>query len=227
MEFAKPVPADDKNYIFTEGIDYSKTSQTSIWGPEDRPTQDMLRRTVKEGSTWVNLAAGDGRYNTLIASIASKVVDVDIDRGALNKLFENTPEIYKERLQLETFNLVEKFPLESDMYDGVFNSGTLYLFPEEVFVKMASEISRILKVGGYIAIELAVNIKRVSPTGESVVFGDEPLYSREEAVEVMNRVFPGFDIKYSDGDMVQCPVPEANPPYDFSCDTLLVEGRKL
>lgn len=227
MEFAKPVPADEKNYIFTEGIDYTKTSSTSIWGPEDKATQDMLKRTVKEGSTWVNLAAGDGRYNTIIASIAKKVVDVDIDRGALNKLLENTTEQYRGKLQLETFNLVEKFPLESGMYDGVFNSGTLYLFPEEVFVKMASEISRILKVGGYIAIELAVNIKRVSPKGEAVVFGDEPLYSREEAIGVMNRAFPGFDMKYSDGDMVKCPVPEANPPYDFSCDTLLVEGRKL
>ncbi|MHC1716280.1 MAG: class I SAM-dependent methyltransferase [Candidatus Dojkabacteria bacterium] len=227
MELAKPVPADEKNYIFSEGIDYTKTSSNSIWGKDDKATEEMLRRTVKKGSTWVNLAAGDGRYNTLIASIADKVVDVDIDRGALDKLLRNTPEGYKSKIQLEVFNLVKKFPLESDMYDGVFNSGTLYVFPEDVFIEMASEISRILKVGGYIAIELGVNIKRISPTGEPVVFGDEPLYSREEAIVVMNKAFPGFDLKYSDGDKVQCHIYEANPPYEFFSDILLVEGRKV
>lgn len=223
----KPLLADESKYIFTEGIDYSKTSKSSIWGEEDSSTKDMLKRLVKQDSKWVNLASGDGRYNTLIAQIASEVTDVDIDEGALQKLYDNTPKDIQSKLILKSFNIVKPFPLDSDHYDGLFSSGTLYLFPEEVLMNIAREISRILKVGGYIALEWAINIRRVSPTGESVVFGTEPLYDREKAVQIVKEAFPNFEILFVDGEKVYSNESEANPPYDFYCDTLLIEGKRI
>lgn len=224
---SKPFVADEENYIFTEGIDYSKTSNNSIWGEEDAPTIDMLNRVVHRSSKWVNLASGDGRYNTLIASVADIVVDVDIDEGALEKLVNNSSEEIKSKLVLKSFNIVESFPLESNSYDGVFSSGTLYLFPEDVLEKIGKEISRILKVGGYIALEWAINIKRISPSGESVIFGSEPLYDRESAIAVIKRVFPNFEIRFLEGEKIYSNESEANPPYEFWGETLLIEGKKV
>ena len=223
----KPVPTDEKNYIFTEGIDYSKTSKSSIWGDEDISTMELLKRVVKPESKWVNLASGDGRYNSFIANIASEVTDVDIDEGALQKLYINTPEEIKGRLILKSFNIVERFPLESDTYDGLFSSGTLYLFPEDVLKNIGREISRVLKIGGYIALEWAINIKRVSPMGEPVIFGTEPLYDKHRAVNVIKEVFPNFEITFLDGEKIYSNESEANPPYEFYCETLLIEGRKV
>lgn len=223
----KPFQADESKYIFTEGIDYSKTSKNSIWGDEDISTQNMLKELVKPDSKWVNLASGDGRYNLLIAQIAKEVIDVDIDEGALKKLYENTPEVIKNKLVLKSFNIVKPFPLESDTYDGLFSSGTLYLFPEDVFINIAKEISRILKVGGYIALEWAINIKRVSPTGKPVVFGSEPLYDKEKTINVIQKAFPSYEIKFIDGEKVYSDESEANPPYHFYCETLLIVGEKF
>ncbi|HQI92689.1 MAG TPA: methyltransferase domain-containing protein [Candidatus Dojkabacteria bacterium] len=223
----KPFQADESKYIFTEGIDYSKTSKNSIWGDEDISTINILKKLVKPNSKWVNLASGDGRYNSLIAQIAKEVIDVDIDEGALHKLYENTPNDIKNKLVLKSFNIVKPFPLESDTYDGLFSSGTLYLFPEDVFINIAQEISRILKVGGYIALEWAINIKRVSPAGKPVVFGTEPLYDRDRAINVIHKAFPNYEIKFIDGEKIYSEESEANPPYKFYCDTLLIEGRKI
>ncbi len=222
----KPFQADESKYIFTEGIDYSKTSRNSIWGQEDFSTKELLKRLVKPSSKWVNLASGDGRYNNLIASVADKVIDVDIDECALQKLYENTLEIFKSKLTLKSFNIVKPFPLESNTYDGLFSSGTLYLFPEDIFINIAKETSRILKVGGYIALEWAINIRRISPTGEPIVFGTEPLYDREKTINVIQKAFPNFKISFIDGEKVYSEESEANPPYEFYCDTLLIEGKK-
>ncbi|MBI2356928.1 methyltransferase domain-containing protein [Candidatus Dojkabacteria bacterium] len=227
MPKAKPVPANEKEFVFSEGIDYSKTSKSSIWGKEDTATVDFLKRVVKKGTSWVNLAAGDGRYNNLIANTADNVLDVDIDQGALDKLFANTPVNLQRKLELKVFNLVKSFPLDSNSYDGVFNSGTLYLFPEMIFNVMATEISRILRVGGKIAIEFSINIKRIDREGQRLVFGEEPMYTKETAIKMLNNAFPNFNMKYTDGDSVVDDTKEANPPYMFYCDTLLVEGTKV
>lgn len=223
----KPFIADENNYIFTEGIDYSKTSNNSIWGEEDITTKEMLKRLVKFNSKWINLASGDGRYNTLIAKIASEVTDVDIDEGALQKLYKNTPKDIRKKLILKSFNIVDPFPLVSDKYDGLFSSGTLYLFPEEIFTNIAKEISRILKVGGYIALEWAIDIKRVSPSGELVTFGTEPMYDKERTTNVIQKAFPNFKLNFIDGEDVYSNEMEANPPYEFYCKTLLIEGKKI
>jgi len=227
MQKTVPVIANEKEYIFTEGIDYSQTSASSIWGKEDAATVALLMSLVTSGSQWVNLAAGDGRYNHLIANVADKVVAVDLDQGALDKLLENTSAVIRGKIECMVFNLVKEFPLVSDSYDGIFNSGTLYLFPEEIFYKMALEMARILKIGGKIAIEFSINIKRIDRNEKVLVFGDEPLYTRDTAITMLNKAFPNFDMKYTDGDKVVDDTKEANPPYMFYCDTLLVEGTKL
>ena len=57
----------------------------SIWGREDSDTVKILNRLELKGR-WLNLAAGDGRYNSLLLSKVEHLVVADIDSKALKKL---------------------------------------------------------------------------------------------------------------------------------------------
>lgn len=223
-----PHPPDDAHNIFTEGISYSTTGSESIWGKENPLTLSVLQNALKNGGIWLHLAAGDGRYNNEIARSAEKVIATDIDSSALRKLQRNTPIDLESKVRTIQHNLTEKFPLETGVIDGIFSAGTLHLFPESIFHKnIAPEISRVLKVGGRIILEYRIDIKRINTqTGESIKFGDEPLYNREQAIAAITYAFPDFDIKFIDGDKVFETFNEANPPFQFSCNNLLVTAIK-
>ena len=70
-------PEEDE-YIFTEGINYFETSKVSIWGTGDKDTLELLKKVEIRGK-WLNLAAGDGRYNLNLLEKADFVVASDID----------------------------------------------------------------------------------------------------------------------------------------------------
>lgn len=43
-KITKPRTPEQDKYIFTEGIDYSKTEKTSIWGTGDKDTLELLKK---------------------------------------------------------------------------------------------------------------------------------------------------------------------------------------
>lgn len=222
-----PHPPDEPHYVFTEGIPYSTTGTESIWGHENPLTLRALQRVLGEGGQWLNLAAGDGRYNNEIARLADKVFATDIDESALRKLLINTPEELKSKVETRAMNLVEKFPFERETIDGVFSAGTLHLFPVPVFNTIASEITRVLKVGGVMVLEFRIDINRVNTqTSETIKFGDEPLYDHAKAILAVRHAFPDFGIQFLDGDKVEERFDKASPPFQFSCTNLLVTGIK-
>ena len=73
---------DEDNFIFTEGIDYSQTETTSIWGIGEKDTLEFLKDIEIQGK-WLNFAAGDGRYNLNLLENADSVVASDFDASAL------------------------------------------------------------------------------------------------------------------------------------------------
>src|SRR3989344_7536359 len=109
MKTTKPREPEEDKYIFAEGIDYSKTETTSIWGTGDKDTLELLKKIGIRGK-WLNLAAGDGRYNLNLLEKADFVVASDIDESALNKLWQNTPDDFKTKLQTKVFDITKKFP---------------------------------------------------------------------------------------------------------------------
>ncbi|MCJ7826606.1 class I SAM-dependent methyltransferase, partial [Patescibacteria group bacterium] len=201
--------------------------QESIWGKESPLTLKVLQSALGNGGKWLHLAAGDGRYNNEIACSADKVFATDIDNSALRKLHRNTPKDLINKVETFQQNLIEKFPLKTSTIDGVFSAGTLHLFPESIFNDIASEISRVLKVGGVMVLEFRVDIKRTNTqTGELIKFGDEPLYNRDQAIAAITKAFPNFNIQFADGDQVSETFDKANPPLRFSCNNLLVTATK-
>jgi len=224
-KITKPLKPDESKHIFTEGINYFETGKISIWGTGDKKTLELLKKEEIKGK-WLNLAAGDGRYNLGLLEKADFVVASDIDEGALSKLYHTTPRKYRNKLEIRAFDITKPFPFDDNSFDGIFSAGILHLFPTDVFRKIFSEMDRILKSKGKIIIDFATDIKRVAPDGKLTVFGDEPQYTLDEAKEVMKEVFKKYKIRIQELQIFEEEYKEANPPYKFSSKGVLLVAIK-
>ena len=79
-KISRPTLPQEEKFVFTEGIDYFSTGEESIWGSGDEFTLGVLENTKINGN-WLNLASGDGRYNSILLSKANFVTASDIDGG--------------------------------------------------------------------------------------------------------------------------------------------------
>ena len=224
-KIAKPHKPNNKRCIFTEGINYFTTGETSIWGTGDKETLEFLDKEKIKGK-WLNLAAGDGRYNLNLLKKADFVVASDIDESALSKLWHTTPEKYRTKLEIKVFVITKPFPFDDVSFDGVFCAGILHLFPRDIFRKIFYEIDRILKPKGKIIIDFATDIKRVSPDGKLIVFENEPQYTLDEAKELLKETFKKYKIKIQELQVFEEEFKASNPPYKFSCKGVLLVAEK-
>jgi ubiquinone/menaquinone biosynthesis C-methylase UbiE len=216
---------NEKEYIYTDGIDYKKTSNGSIWGTEEESTKTLLKKTKLTGK-WLNLCAGDGRFNNLLLSKADTVIAADIDKSALKKLVRVTPKNLVDKLKIRVVNVVDHFPFSDQSFNGIFCVGTLHLFPEPVLEKIFQEMDRILKPGGLIIIDYAADIKRELPSGKLWVVKNEPNTTIEHAEDFLREVFCDYTIDI----LIDKSEPEevilTDRQYVFSCQFVLLKARK-
>lgn len=220
----KPCEPEEDKHILTEGINYFETGKVPIWGTGDKDTLELLKKIEIRGK-WLNLAAGDGRYNLNLLKKADFVVASDIDASALSKLWHNTPEEYRTKLDTKVFDITKKFPFENNSFDGVFCTGTLHLFPKEVFEKIFLEIDRVLKSNGRVILDFATDIKRISPDGKLVTFGNEPLYTLEEAKTTLKNLFKNYKVKTYESEVIE-DFEGANPSYTLNCKMIIFVADK-
>ena len=225
MKTTKPREPEEEKFIFTEGIDYSKTEKTSIWGTGDKDTLELLKKIEINGK-WLNLAAGDGRYNLNLLEKADFVVASDIDESALNKLEQNTPDKFKQKLQTKVFDITKKFPFENKSFDGVFCTGTLHLFPEEILRQIFSEIDKILKSNGRILIDFATDIKRILPNGKLYIRKSEPQYKIEEATKFLKGLLKNYEVQIVKSEVPEEEIKTRGFVYMFSCKFILLVADK-
>lgn len=217
-------PQENK-YIYADGVDYSKTTDSSVWGTEEDITAEILENSGICGK-WLNLCAGDGRFNNRLLSKADKVIAADIDPNALKKLVRITPTGLKSKLETKIINVVKPFPFEKESFDGIFCVGTLHLFPKEIFRKILSEMSRVLKTEGKIIIDFAANIKRTYPDGSLWVVKNEPNYSLEEAKKLLIDCFEGCKTRMEFGKSEPEDVTLNDKTYSFTCDFIVLVAIK-
>jgi len=225
MPNPKPRKPNQAKYIFSEGIDYLKTGKRSIWGKGDRETLDFLNKAPLHGK-WLNLAAGDGRYNTLLLKKVDCLISSDIEKSALIKLRRNTPKTLRNKLRMSVFDITRKFPLRDSFFDGVLCFGTLHLFPMRILQKIVKEIKRVLRPGGIVIIDFPTHIKRYRFDGKPYVIRGEPHYSNTTAKMTLQRLFTGYHIKMIQGNISPESYPRANPPYTYSSKFILFTGIK-
>jgi len=220
-----PYPAQDDKHIFTEGINYHDTGSDSIWGSEDHATVQALSITPIKGR-WLNVCAGDGRFNVRLLEKADEVVAFDIDPSALSKLREVTREDLRKKLVLQTGNVTEHFPFEDSSFDGVFCTGTLHLFPETILRHITSEIDRVLRPHGKIILDYATDIKREFPDGSLYVVPGEPNPTLEEGMRLLKDCFPGYQTNVASSSVEPEEVVTPKHRYIFSSNFFLFTGQK-
>ena len=221
----KPREPDEENHIYTEGIDYSQSEKPSIWGTGDKDTLELLKKIEIHGK-WLNLAAGDGRYNLNLLEKADSVVASDIDESALDKLRQNTPDELRAKLQTEVFDVTKKFPFENDSFDGVFCTGTLHLFPTEILRQILSEIDRILRTNGRLIIDFATDIKRILPDEKLYIRKSEPQYTAEEAAKVLRELLHNYQIQIVESEVPEEEIETRGFFYRFCCKFILLTADK-
>jgi len=216
---------NENAFIYTDGVDYTKTTKDSIWGTEEKSTADLMDKLEITGK-WLNLCAGDGRFNNRLLNKADEVTAVDIDEGALEKLIDITPEQLRKKLKTVKINVVEPFLFGDNTFDGIFCVGTLHLFPKPIFNEIFNEMDRVLKPGGLIVIDFAADIKRTYPDGSLWQVKNEPNYTIDEAAKFLEDVFKGYKIKLIIDKSGPEEVILSNKSYMFSCNFVLLNGTK-
>lgn len=220
-----PHTADEASNIYTEGINYFDYGDTSIWGTGDQETLNLLSKKVIRGH-WLNLAAGDGRYNNILLSKADKVTAADIDKSALSKLTELTPAELKPKLETKTFDITKVFPFEDAVFDGVLHVGTLHLFTPKIITAICAELKRVVKPKSTIIIDFATDIKRVQEDGSFFKFNNEPDYDYDQGMDILLKNFQGFQLEFIEGNVPREKVSTRGTTYDFSCRFVLMCAQR-
>ncbi|MFH0922762.1 MAG: class I SAM-dependent methyltransferase [Candidatus Micrarchaeota archaeon] len=198
---------------------------SSVWGKGDEKTIALFKKHDLRGR-WLNLAAGDGRYNLFLLQKADSVTVADIDKRALNKLLRAAPEKYRSKLQLSAFDLTKRFPFDKHSFEGVFCTGALHLFQPEVLRKIVAEIHRVLKSGGSVIIDFATDVRRVLPDGSLYFHDNEPRYDLHTADTLLRKLFKDYDLKIIRSRVSNENVNTGDLEYVFNCNFLLLNGKK-
>lgn len=218
------------NYDFSENLDYNQTSDVSIWGEGDKDTLEIVKKLIsgkKIYGKWLNFAAGDGRYNNLLLREASQVVATDIDAGALEKIQRIAPKELSTKLLIQTQDITKPFPFENNSFDGIFNTGTLHLFPQTILDQIIKESYRILKPGGLFIFDFATDVKRIKDNGTHI--GKSSIeYTQKEARTLLDKLLNMHGYR---SQFILCKVPTervtvGDESYDFSCNYWLIIAKK-
>ncbi|MDO8647762.1 MAG: class I SAM-dependent methyltransferase [Candidatus Diapherotrites archaeon] len=220
-----PCKPDYKKQIFSEGLNYFATGKKSIWGSGDKETLKFLKKEKIRGK-WLNLAAGDGRYNLKLLRKAGFVIASDIDKSALSKLYQGTPKEYLPKLRIKVFDITKRFPFKDSSFDGIFSAGVLHLFSTQILKKIVHEMDRTLNAKGKVLIDFATDIKRVSKNGELIVFESEPQYKLNEAKKLLKTAFKKYRVKIHELRVFEEEFKAVDKQYNFSCKGFLLVAEK-
>jgi len=221
--------SDPNNYIFTEDLDYEKTPKNSIWGSGDRLTLNELSHLTSSGAikgNWLHFASGDGRYNDVLLSSADSVTATDIDDSALKKLQNLTNPTLSKKLQTQIQDITKPFPFPDNNFDGVFNAGTLHLFPEEILNSIFQEVTRVLKPSGIFIFDFATDLSRIKKDGTHT--GSPNRYDKDSAKNLLEKLLTKNH--YSSRFLFDTVLPEkvtsSEGEYTFTCNFWLVIANK-
>lgn len=212
---------NEKQNIFTDDVDYASTPDDSVWGAEDKATNDLLQSANITGK-WLNLCAGDGRFNNRLLIRADQVIAADIDESALRKLIRITPKKLKNKLVTKEMNVAKRFTFEDGAFDGVFCVGTLHLFPKQIFKNIFGEIERVLKHDGQIIMDFATDIKRTYPDGSLWIVENEPNYTLNEALSFLKVIFKNYKFNIVTNKVEPEKVKLNNREYVFTSNYILI-----
>ena len=222
----KPTKADEDKLIFSEGIDYFQTGEESVWGKGDEAMLNVLQ-TQDISGRWLNIAAGDGRYHLELLKKADSVVVSDIDESAISKLWDSTPKEFQKNVTTAIFDITKRFPFKNNSFEGVFCTGTLHLFHEDVLEKIVFEMDRVLKNNGKMIIDFATDIRRINTDGRHRKKGRRPDHTMETGMAFFRKVLSKYKIEITKSSVPEEIVDVGSSSYKFSCNFFVVIVEKM
>ncbi|MCG8684957.1 MAG: class I SAM-dependent methyltransferase [Desulfobacterales bacterium] len=205
-------------------------SANSIWGEESNLTTSLIKNTPMTG-TWLNLGAGDGRYNELLLKQGTNVLAADIDVEALKCLYFQTPMKSLPNLSLVIFDMMDAFPIKNSALDGIFSVGTIHLLPYKNWDMIFMEIHRTLTKGGFFFFGISTDIVRLeSKSLTQIVLPDEYQWTMKEAISKIEELLHNkFSVKWQHEGYCspKTMVGYMNATYLFSCRYLLTGAKKI
>ena len=201
-----------------------KNKEKSKWGIEEKETIKILDRIRLKGEI-LNLAAGDGRFNTRLLNMADKVTSVDINVGELKELEKSCPNNLKSKLSIKCMDITKRFLFEENTFDAVFCTGTLHLFNIETIEFILNEMKRVLKKNGKILLNFATDISRLDCNGNPVIFEKEGNYTMEEAIKFFKNKFTDFSINIEKATFAEEQLEEGAGYQSISGNFLIISGE--
>ncbi len=108
---------------------------TTMYGGCNTRLQGAERANIH--GTWLNLAAGDGRYNNLLVARCQSIIAFDLDEKALHRLVERLPATHRGKIRSVVGDMTAPFPFPAGEFDGCLCTGVLHLFKEPVLRRIA------------------------------------------------------------------------------------------
>ncbi len=177
---------------------YSKyQGKESYYGEVDPEIKDLIKRLLKNGKTSVlDLGCGDGRYLIEFAKAGFNAVGIDLSRAAKSRI-EKRIESEGIRNLVDVINAdIVDYHFENRSYDCVLCSEVLQQLPRNCVEEVIRKMKRATKNGGYNFIRLPSDIKRILPDGTFFWYEGEAKYSRDEAVNLLRKLYDDWKIEY-------------------------------
>lgn len=197
----------------------------SKWGIEEMETLSAIKKINFNGYV-LNVAAGDGRFNNTILKTADKVMAIDISETELELLKDECQESLKDKLHTKIVDITSDFPFEDEIFDGIFCTGTLHLFEEEILAQILKEIVRVLKPNGKIIIDFATDIKRLDKNNNVVIFNKEGNYHTNESIEFFKEQLKGFDLEIKTSTFLEENLDDDTGYHSITGNFLIISGIK-
>lgn len=120
----------------------------------DKPTifAKWAKKYFPQQGNILELGAGHGQDSRYFATQGYQVVSTDFSDAALKHSRTKTPDELKELIEIKKLDLSQKFPFKDNTFDIVYSHLSVHYFSEKVTKQLFSEILRILKPGGIVAI---------------------------------------------------------------------------
>lgn len=149
---------------------------------------------ISNNNFFLEIGSKDGFALSLIQKNFSpkKLIGTDIDEKSLEKARKNFTKEKFRNIEIQRAD-AQNLPFESDLFDAVFMFATLHHIPD--WKKTISEVSRVLKKGGYFIFkEPLAKFYKIPLTK----YFDNPasLFQEEELKNTLN--FNNFKINYFD-----------------------------
>ena len=149
------------------GWDWKKVKDFSYWKMPDGHVINLPYRIKKQTAKVLDLGCGVGRHTIFFSSIGYDVSAMDISEEAVRKTKEWLDE-EGLKAKVETGKMTD-LPYPDDNFDLVVAFNVIYHAYKHDIIKTISEISRVLKSGGYLFLTLLTKDPEIPFYGKGIV----------------------------------------------------------